>query len=255
MKKTIVVLITLLSTTFVTNNFAYASRQKQNQLFFANNNNFPQHLTAKQSQILLAESSQFIALAQKVDRETGLAAEEWNQFYKVMPQGRLSIKETLTRLNYLIEASQRISQHHKNASQIAKQMYPLSPRAYEEQTFVKTLINFNAQAGQKFLKFQGIFSKLKSDLEANDSAAYLNDYQREFQGVVNYLMKTGAEDVRTIKQFVVFRGYRYYPYLGGDPQAAAEVAAMLRGQANALRQAGDGLACVGAANCELVPSR
>ena len=65
MKKTIAVLITLLSTTFVTNNFAYASRQKQNQLFSANNKNFQQNLTAKQSQILLAESSNFVALAQK----------------------------------------------------------------------------------------------------------------------------------------------------------------------------------------------
>ncbi|MEH2323904.1 MAG: hypothetical protein V7K32_10070 [Nostoc sp.] len=255
MKETTTVLTVLVSATLATNNFVSASEQRHNQAFSSNNNIFQQNLPEKKPQTLLAESSDLVALAQKVDGETGLAVKEWNQFFEAIPRGTMSRKEVLIRLNYLIEASQRISQHHSNAYQIAKQMPPLASRAYNDQVFLKGLITLNFSASQKFLKFNQIFSQLKSLVEANDSATYANFYHQEVPALLKSFRDYDAIQLNLTKQLVWYLGYRYYPYLGGDPEIGYAVADSINQQTRALRDAGNAMGCLPSDNCKLVPSR
>lgn len=255
MKKTTTDLTILLSATLTTNNFVSASGQKHNQAFSRNHNTSQQNLPGNKPQILLAESSNFIALAQKVDRETGLAAEEWNQFFKAITFSKFSRNQVLIRLNYLIEASQRISQHHSNAYQIAKQMPPLAPKTYNDQLFLKGLISLNGRAAQKFLKLNQIFSKLKSIAEANDPATYTKLYQQEVPALLKSFRNDDAIQLNLTKQLVWFLGYRYYPYLGGDPQIGYGVIDIINFGTGAARDSGTAMGCLPDENCRLVPSR
>lgn len=135
-------------------------------------------------------------------------------------------------------------------------MPPLAPRTYNDQVFVKGLISLNARAAQKFLKFNQIFSKLKSIAEANDPATYTKLYQQEVPALLKSFRYDDAIQLNLTKQLVWFLGYRrYYPYLGGDPQVGYGVAALIRQQTRALRDSGNAMACLPADNCKLVPSR
>ncbi|MEH1963791.1 MAG: hypothetical protein V7L05_28930, partial [Nostoc sp.] len=158
-------------------------------------------------------------------------------------------------LNYLIEASQRISQHHNNAYQIAKQMPPLASRAYNDQVFLKGLITLNSSASQKFLKFNQIFSQLKSLVEANDSATYANFYQQEVPALLKAFMDYDAIQLNYTERLVWRLGYHYYPYLGRDPEMGYREAASIRQQTDALKDAGTAMACIPDDHCRLVPSR